>query len=668
MQASTDNYTELVENFVPQPMFQCLAPDESKSPFVPYYLDKQQEDNLSIDILQLYQKLLPTKESYERRLKFVKKMEKLLNSEWPDHDIKAHVFGSSMNDLGTGSSDIDLCITTPWNGLRNVRVLAKLFKRCGMQHVVCVPRAKVPIVRLFDPEQLSCDINVNNTLALQNTKMIKVYVALDPRVRPLIMTVKHWTKQRQLNDAANGGTLSSYTWTCMIINFLQQREPPILPILHATENEELNNDEYYFCDDIKKWKGFGLKNKESLGGLLYAFFRRFAIEFDYDSQVVSVRQGKYLTKNEKGWDTGRNRTSLCVEEPFNTQRNLGNSADVTSVLGLRCEFQRCLDLVLDHADLETICTPYKHMFHASDHNTDIPTTNIFSLTLPAYSDDNHKIELTAHPHDRRKSMVDGICHYQQLPKTPLSSPYRPSALHSTFYPRFSSSQALDTIIQSRTTRHGSHPLSPVPSSLLSMLNISRDTNHPRSIDSLFTRHQKKPTRQREDNKEGFVKRNGYQRKKVFDHQNSHHRQQQKQSEERPLRRQSNGMEWPSISGHAHTSKEMGAPAVGPRRWSTVKRHGDNTNVDGNSNNSDNNSDSEEKKKTLAEIVKIAPAPTTATTKRPVANSKSFVSTATATNNGSNKSKHKKPSKSNSKNNTNHRQPKNKSNNRLRASK
>lgn len=49
--------------------------------------------------------------------------------------------------------------------------------------------------------QLSCDINVNNTLALQNTKMIKVYVALDPRVRPLIMTVKHWTKQRQLNDA-----------------------------------------------------------------------------------------------------------------------------------------------------------------------------------------------------------------------------------------------------------------------------------------------------------------------------------------------------------------------------------------------------------------------------------------------------------------------------------
>lgn len=54
---------------------------------------------------------------------------------------------------------------------------------------------------VYDYRQLSCDINVNNTVALENTKMIKVYVSLDPRVRPLIMIVKHWTKQRLLNDA-----------------------------------------------------------------------------------------------------------------------------------------------------------------------------------------------------------------------------------------------------------------------------------------------------------------------------------------------------------------------------------------------------------------------------------------------------------------------------------
>lgn len=78
-------------------------------------------------------------------------MDKLMNNEWPDHDIKAHVFGlvgydrllreklmkkyrSSVNELGTVSSDIDLCITTPWNGLRNVKTLAKLFRKCKVAH------------------------------------------------------------------------------------------------------------------------------------------------------------------------------------------------------------------------------------------------------------------------------------------------------------------------------------------------------------------------------------------------------------------------------------------------------------------------------------------------------------------------------------------------------
>lgn len=71
-----------------------------------------------------------------------------------------------------------------------------------MERVVCVSHAKVPIVKIWDPElQVACDMNVNNTLALENTRMIKTYVELDDRIRPLAMLVKHWTKRRILNDA-----------------------------------------------------------------------------------------------------------------------------------------------------------------------------------------------------------------------------------------------------------------------------------------------------------------------------------------------------------------------------------------------------------------------------------------------------------------------------------
>lgn len=71
-----------------------------------------------------------------------------------------------------------------------------------MQKVICVSTAKVPIVKVWDPEyNIACDMNVNNTLALENTRMLKTYVEIDERVRPLAIIVKHWTKERMINDA-----------------------------------------------------------------------------------------------------------------------------------------------------------------------------------------------------------------------------------------------------------------------------------------------------------------------------------------------------------------------------------------------------------------------------------------------------------------------------------
>ena len=85
----------------------------------------------------------------------------------------------------------------------------------GMERVVCVPHAKVPIVKIWDPElNIACDMNVNNTLALENTRMIKTYVEIDDRVRPLAMIIKYWTRQRILNDAG----------TCPLLRFAMMFE------------------------------------------------------------------------------------------------------------------------------------------------------------------------------------------------------------------------------------------------------------------------------------------------------------------------------------------------------------------------------------------------------------------------------------------------------------
>lgn len=68
-------------------------------------LNPEEDQKLSKDMEMLYSRLVPTPESEARRKKLIRKLENLLNTEWPGHDIRVHVFGSSGNMLCTDESD-----------------------------------------------------------------------------------------------------------------------------------------------------------------------------------------------------------------------------------------------------------------------------------------------------------------------------------------------------------------------------------------------------------------------------------------------------------------------------------------------------------------------------------------------------------------------------------
>ncbi|GAB7339787.1 hypothetical protein MBLNU457_6339t1 [Dothideomycetes sp. NU457] len=330
-------------------------------------LEPDEEDKLSGDMRELYDRLLPSKESEERRAKLVSKLEHILEKTWPGNDIKVNVFGSSGNLLSSTDSDVDICVTTTLKALESMHSLATVLNEHGMDMVVCRATARVPIVKFWDPElQLACDMNVNNPLALENTRMIKTYVQIDDRVRPLAKIIKHWTKVRILNDAAFGGTISSYTWICMIMNFLQSRQPPILPSLQKlpdSRRSTINGKISPFADDLDSIKGYGKDNHESLGELLFRFFRFYGYEIDYAESVVSVKEGRVVPRKEKGWDATNYhdkeaRSRLCVEEPFNNARNLGNSADDYAFSGIHQEIRRAFDLIAQ-GKLDECCEQYE---------------------------------------------------------------------------------------------------------------------------------------------------------------------------------------------------------------------------------------------------------------------------------------------------------------------
>ncbi|ORX82661.1 Nucleotidyltransferase [Basidiobolus meristosporus CBS 931.73] len=344
------------------------APEKKKKPArkgLRQRLSREEEESLTLDMLALFETLRPTPESIELRHRFVQKLQNIVEVEWPDKYIKVHLFGSSANLLSTSTSDVDICILTDWDDLTNVHVLAACMRKHGMRRVYCIAGAKVPIVKMWDPElKLACDININHPISLRNTEMIRTYVAIDPRVRLLVMIIKYWTKRRVLNDAGVGGTLSTYTWVNMILNFLQMRNPPVLPNLQSMAKDRpdmlaiIDGVDTSFYDDFHSLIGFGDKNKETLGGLLFGFFKYFAHEFDYDRHVVSLREGGHLLKTDKGWHTGKLFRVLCVEEPFSPDRNLGNSADEWSIEGIREEFKRAYDILAKKNDLKLMCQRY----------------------------------------------------------------------------------------------------------------------------------------------------------------------------------------------------------------------------------------------------------------------------------------------------------------------
>lgn len=115
------------------------------------YLNPTEESKLSGDMRELYDRILPTRDSDERRAKLVQKLECILNERWPGNDIRVHVFGSSGNMLCTNESDgllalapippgniaecreVDICITTPMKMLEKVCHLAALLAERTLQ-------------------------------------------------------------------------------------------------------------------------------------------------------------------------------------------------------------------------------------------------------------------------------------------------------------------------------------------------------------------------------------------------------------------------------------------------------------------------------------------------------------------------------------------------------
>ncbi len=341
------------------------------------------DDEESVAVGQAVNELYETKRLSEAEVAARKvtlaRLQRVMEQLFPNRQPQLQLFGSSVNGFGVSGSDMDMVLmlndakggnnNNNGNANNNENPQAALVEKVSaalsaLQYpeLLAIATARVPVVKFRDPSTgLGCDICFNNGLALRNSGLLATYSGLDPRVRPLAFAVKHWAKNRRVNTTFEG-TLSSYAYVLMVIQFLQCRRPPVVPVLQEMTAGALRGrnrrkvmvsgfDTYYYSNlEDRRLVEFGAKNTENVGRLLFEFFMFYGFYFQFKDKVISPRTGRTLTKEEKGWTQPVDKANksnywFCLEDPFEVTHNLGRTVDKGSLFNLRYEFRRAASIL-----------------------------------------------------------------------------------------------------------------------------------------------------------------------------------------------------------------------------------------------------------------------------------------------------------------------------------
>uniref|UniRef100_A0A1A7WVG5 polynucleotide adenylyltransferase n=1 Tax=Iconisemion striatum TaxID=60296 RepID=A0A1A7WVG5_9TELE len=267
-------------------------------------------------------------------------------------------------------------------------------------------KAKVPILRFREKDRFKSkqsisksspsssnvefDLNINNTVGIRNTFLLKSYANADVRVRPLILVIKKWARHHQINDASKG-TLSSYTLVLMVLHYLQILNEPVLPSLQRDHPDCF--DPLLEIDSVPERSThvppYISRNESSLGELFLGFLRYYSTQFRYllsvvvltflcpassslvlcfwlrggsswNQHVMSVREATAFLK-DKSWAN----KLIGVEEPFDGKNVARAVYEKAKFNAIKAQFAESYQNLLAKMDLNSILPVKTIMEHES---------------------------------------------------------------------------------------------------------------------------------------------------------------------------------------------------------------------------------------------------------------------------------------------------------------
>jgi non-canonical poly(A) RNA polymerase PAPD5/7 len=219
------------------------------------------------------------------------------------NDALVQPFGSSYTGLYLPNSDIDIVITCPHPG-SPLRAVARALVEANLVQpgsMKMITKARIPLVKFTEQTtQYVVDISFNQESGVEGSDHIRELLIKYPALRPLLLVIKQFLKQRHLNEVFTGG-LGSYALTLLIVNFLQ---------LHPMVQYG--------------W----IKPEENLGVLLIEFFELYGKSLSYDNVGISILgRGRYYDKEaQPHFQSGSKPHLLSIEDPYNPENDVAKGS------------------------------------------------------------------------------------------------------------------------------------------------------------------------------------------------------------------------------------------------------------------------------------------------------------------------------------------------------
>uniref|UniRef100_A0A8C1GSP5 Mitochondrial poly(A) polymerase n=1 Tax=Cyprinus carpio TaxID=7962 RepID=A0A8C1GSP5_CYPCA len=198
----------------------------------------------------------------------------------------------------------------------------------GCVGVQSILQARCPLVRFaHQPSGFQCDLTANNRVAMKSSELLFLYGKLDPRVRPLVFSVRCWARAHSITSSIPGAWITNFSLTVMVVFFLQQRNPPILPTLDRLKELAGPSDKCVIegndCTIVSDLSKITLQqNTDTLEKLLQEFFEFYG-NFPFNKASINIRKGKEQTKPET--------TALYIQNPFETTLNISKNVNATQL-------------------------------------------------------------------------------------------------------------------------------------------------------------------------------------------------------------------------------------------------------------------------------------------------------------------------------------------------